>query len=107
MNRKDAKIIAEIISNAQLARMFQRASEQITDWRAVSAVNKGLTKGAAWNILTKAFEAEGKLRPIAKLNMVMEFGDLIRSEFKLNSAKTKPKITPHHEDPVFSAGQFK
>jgi hypothetical protein len=100
MNRKNSKLIAELITNEQIARMFEKAKAGIEDWSVVSAVNKGMTKGAAWNILTKAFDVDKRTHILAKTNMVREFGDFIKDEFDLPK-KTRKKIIPHHQEPVF------
>ena len=100
MNRKDAKNIAEVITNEQIERMFANAKAQIKDWGSVSVVNKGMTKGTAWNILTKAFDPDKNIHLLSKQNMVREFGNFIKDEFDLPK-KSKSTITPHHQEPVF------
>ena len=60
MNRPDAKKIAQYITNEQLQKMFDNAKVGIKDWTKVSIVNKGLTKGVAWNILAKVTKSADK-----------------------------------------------
>ena len=101
MNKKDAKIIAETITNEQLERMFSNAKEGITDWKALSIINKSITKGTAWNILTKAFDVRVKNRNNAKIIMLMEFGDFIKHEFDIPKKEIKKRLVPFHQEPVF------
>lgn len=79
MNKRSARKIAETITNDQLLEMFNRAKEGITDWTKTSSVNKGMTKGAAWNILAKDFDVSAKHHILVKTNMVREFGDYLPS----------------------------
>ncbi len=101
MNRTDAKKIAQIITNEQLEEMFNAAKIGIKDWTKVSAVNKGMTKGSAWNILAKNFDVNSNPHIMAKINMVREFGDFLSEDLK---PKKKSKVclsTPFHQDPEF------
>lgn len=101
MNRADSKKIAETISNEQLKDMFEKAKSLITDWTKVSNVNKGMTKGAAWNILASNFDVNEKYHKLAKYNMLREYGEYLPDELK---PVKKVKITPsyiHHEEPKF------
>jgi len=107
MNRKDAKIIAQTISLAQLADMFKNAKAGITDWKQPSKVNKSITKGTAWNVLTQGFIGESTMITspslMAKKNMIHEFGDFLPEEIKL--VKLKPKkgdIAIVHQEPKFT-----
>lgn len=70
MNRYQARQIAENISNEDLLTMFKNAKENITDWKQVSVVNKGLSKGIAWNILAKNFDINHDYHILAKVNMI-------------------------------------
>jgi hypothetical protein len=100
MNRKLAKEIAEKITNEELQTMFDAAKVGITDWTVVSSVNKGMSKGAAWNILANDFDVNQKHHIMAKINMVREFGDFLGESFK-PAKKVKPIITIHHQEPKF------
>jgi hypothetical protein len=100
MNRSDARKIAETISNQQLMEMFERAKKEIKDWTKVSSVNKGLTKGTAWNVLAKDFDVNYNYHIMAKTNMVREFGEFLPVEIK-PMKKTKMNINPVHQDPIF------
>ncbi len=101
MNRNDARIIAEIITNQQLQQMFETAKSKITDWTKVSNVNKGLTKGVAWNILAKDFNVNEDHHILAKINMVREFGEFLPDHIKIQKAPKEPPQPPTHQDPIF------
>lgn len=80
MNRRDARKIAETITNEQIQKMFDRAGIEITDWTKVSLVNKGMTKEGAWNILASKFDVNTKYDILGKTNMVREFGEFLPNE---------------------------
>ena len=103
MNRKDAKRIAETITNDQLAMMFDKAKDGISNWEAVSAVNKGMTKGTAWNILYRAFDPSKKTHGLSKVNMIREFGDFIKDQFKEPQKKPIKMVSLYHQEPNFGA----
>lgn len=100
MNRHDARKIAETITNDQIQRMFDSAKKSIRDWMVVSNVNKGMSKGAAWNILTKAFDINKRIHILAKTNMVREFGEFLPWELR-PLKKQRATRTPVHQDPIF------
>ena len=100
MNRTAAREIAETITPQQIKQMFDKAKENITDWRKVSVVNKGMSKGAAWNILAKDFDIEDEHHMIRKTNMVREFGEFLPDELKPKPKLTLLSIIIHH-DPIF------
>ena len=81
MNRQEAKKLALTISIEDLKQMFLNAQEGIKDWNETSRVNKNITKGIAFNILSKCYDDEGVWRKesvgsiIAKTNMLREFGE--------------------------------
>lgn len=102
MNRTDAKKISETITFEQLKEMFANAKEGIQDWEAVSAVNKSMTKGMAWNILFKGLDESMTHRALGVKNMIWEFGDYLSDDLKIKKkAKSKAKIKVHHQDPIF------
>lgn len=103
MNKADAKRIAETITNDQLAAMFERAKAEITDWEKVSAVNPGMTKGTAWNILSAALAASGgaRMRQLGVTNMIWEFGDFLDESLKPAKKKRQPAPEPYHQQPNF------
>lgn len=102
MNKSDAKKIAETITFEQVQEMFNNAKEQITDWSEVSAVNKGMTKGTAWNILKHGVKPEIVNQPLTLKNMVWEFGDYLPESLKIKKPnKKQTKIDVHHQEPIF------
>lgn len=101
MNRKTAREIAETISNEQIQQMFDKTKKEITDWTKTSLVNKGITKGAAWNILAKDFKLDSKHHILAKTNMVREFGEFLPDELKPNKREKRRFTLPIHQDSCF------
>ena len=99
MRRYTAKQIAEVITNEQLKEMFDRAKASIKDWTKVSSVNKGITKGVAWNILAEDFDVNADYHILAKINMIREFGEYL-SEKSSPEKRVKPK-SPIHQVPRF------
>lgn len=102
MDRATARKIAEFVTNAQLREMFEAAWTGVKDWESVSSVNKGFTRGAIWNLLTKNFDESKEYHVLAKTNMIWEFGDFLPKEpqFAKPEKKKLPEIEPYHEDPV-------
>ena len=103
MNRTLARKLAETITNAQLKDMFDKAQNGIKDWTKTATVNKGMTKGAAWNILAADFDENKEYPIIAKMNMIREFGDFLPWQLK-NPPKSKKQYepkTPVHQEPRF------
>lgn len=101
MNRKDARKIAETITNEQIQQMFEAAKAEIIDWTAVSSVNKGITKGVGWNILAKDFDVAANYHILAKTNMIREFGEFLPDELKPKKKVKKKQPPPTHQDPEF------
>jgi hypothetical protein len=58
--------------------MFDLAKNNIEDWSKVSIVNKGMTKGTAWNILASDFDVTHSYSNIAKVNMIRNLGEFYR-----------------------------
>jgi len=101
MNRNDARKIAETVTNEQIANMFAEAKAKITDWTKTSLVNKGITKGVAWNILAKDFDVTAKHHILAKTNMVREFGEFLPDQLKPKKKKLGNLKPPTHQEPFF------
>ena len=100
MNKIDAGIIAETITNEQLQEMFNNAKSNITDWTVVSSVNKSMSKGAVWNVIANRIITAN--RSLTVRNMVWEFGDYLPSDIKINkSIKHKNTTLVYHEEPIF------
>lgn len=106
MNKKDAKKIAETISNEEIKKMFDKAKSNIKDWTKVSKVNKGMTIGVSWNILAKDFNINHKYHVLAKTNMIREFGDYLSKDVKSNKEKkTKVNNKVFHQNLEFLNGK--
>ena len=102
MNKANAKKIAETITFEQLAKMFSNAESNIVNWEEVSAVNKGMTKGAVWNILIKGLTRNIMNQPLALKNMIWEFGDHLDVDLKIKpKKKIKSDVEIFHQDPDF------
>jgi len=102
MNKKDARKIAETITNEELKEMFDCAKIGITDWTKVSNVNKGMTKGVSWNILAKDFDINKTHHILAKINMIREFGEFLPDQIKpKRDSKKLSGNPPIHQEPNF------
>ena len=101
MNRSDSKKIALTITNEQLLEMFNNAKNGIKDWTKISNVNKGITKGVAWNILAKDFDVNKTHHNLAKINMIREFGEFLPIELKPIKKNHKKYDNLVHQEPKF------
>jgi hypothetical protein len=103
MNKSDAKKIAETITFEQVKEMFNNAKANINNWEEISAVNKGMTKGAAWNILKHGVKPEIVNQPLALKNMIWEFGDHLPEHLKVKKiSKKKAQAICFHQEPIFN-----
>jgi hypothetical protein len=100
MNRSTAREIAETITNEEIGQMFEAAKNNTVNWHKVSCVNKGMTKGTAWNILAKDFDLLHRYHILAKTNMIREFGEFLPASLKPKKTKRDFGI-PVHQDPIF------
>lgn len=101
MNKKDSRLIAENITNQQILDMFNNAKANIIDWTKVSNVNKGITKGTAWNILASDFDINTKYHILAKTNFIREFGEYLPIELKPVKKNKINLPVPVHQEPKF------
>jgi len=102
MNKTNAKKIAETITFEQLQKMFDNASLSIVNWKEVSAVNKGMTKGAVWNVFFKSLTPGIMNKKSSVKNMIWEFGDHLEFSLKIKpSKKTESDVKVFHQDPEF------
>ena len=102
MNKKYARQLAETITNEELMEMLNNAKSGITDWEQTSSVNKGMTKGTAWNILGKGFTLETNHHVLGKTNMIREFGDYLPEHLQQPKKAKKERVTPVHQEPIFA-----
>ena len=98
MNRNEAKRLAETVSADDLKKMFINARNKIMDWTQVSRVNKGLSKGTSFNILSKCGIDE-KTHILAKINMIWEFGEYLPN-YEKEVVNKKKAQKPVHQEPV-------
>ena len=101
MNRREAKKIAENITSKELQDMLNLARDKIIDWTEVSSVNKSMSKGAVWNVLTKEFDVKKEYSFLVITNMVWEFGEFLSDALKPPKRRAKERPTLFHQAPVF------
>ena len=97
MRRSEAKTIAEKVTVDELKQMFINARKGIKEWEQVSRVNKGMTKGTTFNILSKCGISDNT-HILAKTNMVWEFGEWLPN-YKKEETKKKSEVKPVHQEP--------
>lgn len=100
MDKSHAKHLSEKLDNYHLKQMLDKAKENITDWTVSSKINKGLSKGTAWNILAKDFDINKQLHNIVKYNLIREYGEFLPEGFQ-KKKNPKTKIKPVHQEPIF------
>ena len=77
MNRNEASKLADNVSLDDLKQMFKNAQTGVKDWTTASRVNKGLSLGVTYNILSKGLNEKkdaNEIAHIAKTNMIWAFG---------------------------------
>ena len=99
MRKSDAKNIAAIISDEQIAEMLSAAKNGINDWTKPSRINMGISKGAAWNILTNN-KASVVVSQLVKIRLIQEFGEFLPPSLKPPKRQIN-KSTIVHQDPKF------
>jgi len=100
MKREHAKKIAETISNEQILNMIETAKTKIKNWNKRSIINKGLSKGTAWNILASDFDITKEHHILYKINLIREYGEFLPDEFKPKKVH-KDYTPPVHQEPKF------
>jgi hypothetical protein len=101
MKRNEARKLADTITNEQLFDMLEKAKVGIKDWTKVSLVNKGMTKGTAWNVLGSNFDVTKNIHVLTKANLIREFGEFLPKELQPPKKKKGTNIIPHHQEPIF------
>lgn len=99
MNRKDSKQIAETITNEEILVMLSRAKDRIKDWTQTSRINKNMTIGTAWNILTRDFNVENNIPNLHKVNLIREFGDYLPTHLKIKKETNISEVIITHQIP--------
>lgn len=102
MNKKDSKLIAETITNEELAEMFVQAKLKITDWTTTSLVNKCMSKGVSWSILAKVFDQSHQYHILGKTNMVREFGEFLPENLKPKKKQKNNLNPPIHKNLILT-----
>lgn len=99
-NRYESKDLAEQVTDEDLVAMFENAKVKVTDWTVRSTLNKGMTKGAAYNILKLV---SAKSHKVGISNAIREFGEYLPEPIlALIKRKGKPILPKaYHEDPKF------
>lgn len=104
MNKYEARELADKITEAEMTEMFENAKVGIKDWTKVSRINKGITKGVAWNILYDTFTLQSFriISGLAKRNMIFEFQDFLPKHLiPEKKVKNKSEIKVQHQNPIF------
>lgn len=102
MNRNEARKLAETVTDEEINQMFLNAQKSIKDWGAVSRVNKGCTKGTAFNILSKGGVCKHIL---GRTNQIWEFGEFLPN-YQKPVKKSKQQVKPVHQEPNFIDEDF-
>lgn len=105
MERSKAIKIARGITFEELNQMFDNAKMSIKDWNLRSEVNKGMTKGKAWNIFFPCLRPD--VSESVKVNMIREFGKYMSRETWerfVEPVSEKVYTPPYHEEPEFNNG---
>ena len=104
MRRSNAKQLAEKVTNRELKEMFYNAQREIKDWGKVSKINKSMSIGSAFNILSAGVDSDDfvtkNLYPIVKFNMVREFGEYL-PDYQPEQTPIKSNIKITHNEPRF------
>ena len=107
MKKSYAKKLAETVTNQELRQMFYNAQNSITQcggWEKASKINKSMSIGSGFNILSTGVDSDDfldkKIAPIAKFNMIREFGEYLPN-YQPEQIRTKPDIKITHHEPKF------
>ena len=98
MTRTDARKLAEIITVSELKETILNAYSLIDDWTVPSKVNKGMSKGTAFNVLTCG-EITENMHVIAKINIIREFSLYLPEKYRVFKKESAKTITLCHQDP--------
>jgi len=100
MNRAEARKLAENVTLQDLQFMLNNAANTIKDWTRVSRVNKGMTIGTSFNILSKSLDKLPHI--LAITNMIWDFGEYLPNYSKPVTKGKKSTTTPYHQEPIFN-----
>lgn len=103
MNKPEARLIANTATYDSLRQMFLNAQKGIINWEERAVINKSMSKGTAFNILSSVFRDEFEIQKvhfISKLNSIREFGEFYPGYEK--PVKKKKNLPPvMHQPPKF------
>lgn len=97
MTKTEAKKLAEKVSVSDLKYMFVNAYAKISNWERPSRVNKAMTIGTTFNVLSKC-GVDSNTHILAKINMLREFGEYL-PDYQEPAKKTKKNSSLHHQKP--------
>lgn len=101
MDKTHAKTLSLRLDNYHLKQMLDTAKEEIKDWTVASKINKGLSKGTAWNILASEFDVNNYVSNLHKYNLIREYGEYLPEDLQPRKKQPKPEVVPVHQDPIF------
>lgn len=96
MRKEEAKRLAERVTTSELKQMLFNAKRDIKNWTDPSRSNKGISRGAAFNIFAKCVDTKSKL---AITNMLVEFGEHLPNYTPVDKIK-KDVVKPTHQEPI-------
>ncbi len=101
-NKYESKLLADIVTPNDIKAMFENAKYRVNDWTAVSSVNKGITKGLAYNVLKFVWNGETQHKT-GITNAIREFGEYLPTEVLDTIIRKHKQIAfkPIHQEPKF------
>ena len=107
MNKSIAAELAKNANNEQIDKMFRTAAEEIKDWAMPSRANASIDRGAACNMLYKAFKSrakkEGEIQSrLAKRNFIWCFGEFFPGYEKPVKPKKQKQEVRMSQKPDFT-----
>lgn len=103
MTKKECTQVSINITKEQIILMLNNAKKEVVDWTKPSSLNKGMTIGTSWNILTSGILDNYDIPTIIIVKLLREFGDYLPNELKMNNNKKINKIIDLvHQEPNFN-----
>jgi len=96
MKKSEAKKLAKTVKAEDLKQMFVNARKGVTKWDEPSRLNKGLSRGTAFNVLVKCVHTKSE---IGITNMLVEFGDWLPG-YTPQVKQERKRTNPVHQDPI-------
>ncbi len=98
MDSKRAEHLSKKLTNLQILEMLKTARKEIVNWKVRSCVNRGITKGACWNILARDYDPHRRDNYLINKNLIWEFGDFLPKNIRFENKLKEP----FHQEPDFS-----